>query len=147
VSIERDGSVYVGAAALDRLATHPSETVTSFKRSMGTQRTVRLGNQRDYSPEDLSALVLASLRDDVIAATGEAPTEAVITVPAYFNDRQRKATRRAGELAGLTVKRLINEPTAEGHSRQHPIAWRCAGWSGRAVQVQVRRARAACTHG
>jgi molecular chaperone HscC len=112
VSIARDGSVYVGAAALDRLATHPAETVTSFKRSMGTQRTVRLGNKRDYTPEDLSALVLASLRDDVIAATGEAPREAVITVPAYFNDRQRKATRRAGELAGLTVKRLINEPTA-----------------------------------
>ncbi len=112
VSIAKDGAVFVGAAALDRLATHPSETVTSFKRLMGTQRTVRLGNKRDYTPEDLSALVLGSLRDDVLAATGEMPSEAVITVPAYFNDRQRKATRRAGELAGLSVKRLINEPTA-----------------------------------
>ncbi|MFC4256027.1 Hsp70 family protein [Altererythrobacter xixiisoli] len=112
VSVAKDGTIWVGAAALDRLATHPAETATSFKRMMGTQRSVRLGNKRDYSPEDLSALVLASLRDDVTAMTGETPTEAVITVPAYFNDRQRKATRRAGELAGLTVKRLINEPTA-----------------------------------
>ncbi len=112
VSVAQDGTCYVGAAALDRLATHPAETVTSFKRLMGTQRTVRLGNKREYTPEDLSALVLAALRDDVTALTGETPTEAVITVPAYFNDRQRKATRRAGEIAGLTVKRLINEPTA-----------------------------------
>ena len=112
VSIAKDGTTYVGAAALDRLATHAAETVTSFKRTMGTQRTVTLGNKRSYTPEDLSSLVLASLRDDVIAATGETPAEAVITVPAYFNDRQRKATRRAGELAGLSVKRLINEPTA-----------------------------------
>jgi molecular chaperone HscC len=112
VSIARDGTTYVGAAALDRMATHPGETVTSFKRMMGTQRTVTLGDRKTYTPEDLSALVLASLRDDVAAATGETPTEAVITVPAYFNDRQRKATRRAGELAGLSVRRLINEPTA-----------------------------------
>ena len=96
VSIAKDGTTYVGAAALDRLATHAAETVTSFKRTMGTQRTVTLGNKRSYTPEDLSSLVLASLRDDVIAATGETPAEAVITVPAYFNDRQRKATRRAG---------------------------------------------------
>lgn len=112
VSVAKDGTCLVGAAALDRMATHPGETVTSFKRLMGTQRTVKLGNKREYTPEDLSALVLSSLRDDVTALTGQTPTEAVITVPAYFNDRQRKATRRAGELAGLSVKRLINEPTA-----------------------------------
>lgn len=112
VSVARDGLTYVGAAALDRMATHPGETVTSFKRMMGTARTVTLGNRTEYTPEELSALVIAALRDDVAAAMGEAPVEAVITVPAYFNDHQRKATRRAGELAGLSVRRLINEPTA-----------------------------------
>lgn len=111
VSITPKGQSYVGAAALDRLGAHPDETVTSFKRLMGTDKTVRLA-KKDWRAEDLSALVLASLRDDVAAFTGETPTEAVITVPAYFNDRQRKATRRAGELAGLAVRRLINEPTA-----------------------------------
>lgn len=111
VSIEKGGRTFVGQAALDRLASHPADTATSFKRLMGTDKFTRLGG-KDYRAEDLSALVLISLRDDVAALTGEAPTEAVITVPAYFNDRQRKATRRAGELAGLTVRRLINEPTA-----------------------------------
>ena len=112
VSIEADGTAHVGAAALERYATHPEETVTSFKRMMGTERTVTLGRKRGYRAEDLSSLVLASLREDVAALTGEVPDEVVITVPAYFNDRQRKATRRAGELAGLKVRRLINEPTA-----------------------------------
>lgn len=111
VSIEKGGRTYVGQAALDRLANHPADTATSFKRLMGTDKVTRLGG-KDYRAEDLSALVLISLRDDVAALTGEVPTEAVITVPAYFNDRQRKATRRAGELAGLSVRRLINEPTA-----------------------------------
>ncbi len=112
VSIAKDGTAFVGRAALERLPTHPGETVTSFKRMMGTDRTVRLGRRQEFRAEDLSSLVLASLRDDVAHALGEMPTEAVITVPAYFNDRQRKATRRAGELAGLKVRRLINEPTA-----------------------------------
>jgi molecular chaperone HscC len=111
VSIPRTGDSYVGAAALDRMATHPADTATSFKRLMGTDRKAKMGG-KDYGPEDLSALVLLSLKNDVAALTGETPTEAVITVPAYFNDRQRKATRRAGELAGLAVRRLINEPTA-----------------------------------
>ena len=78
---------------------------------MGTAKPVQLG-KRSYRAEDLSALLLRTLADDVEAHTGTRPTEAVITVPAYFNDRQRKATRRAGELAGLAVRRLINEPTA-----------------------------------
>lgn len=111
VSIARDGRVWVGAAALDRVASHPLDTATSFKRMMGTARAARMAG-KDYRAEDLSALVLDSLVKDVEALTGTRPTEAVITVPAYFNDRQRKATRRAGELAGLTVRRLINEPTA-----------------------------------
>lgn len=111
VSIDRNGQSWVGSAALDRFATHPSETVTSFKRMMGTDQTVTLG-RRDWHAEDLSAIVLETLVRDVEAFTGTRPREAVITVPAYFNERQRRATRRAGEIAGLEVRRLINEPTA-----------------------------------
>ena len=111
VSVDKSGQSWVGAAALDRMATYPNETVTSFKRMMGTQSTAMLG-KRNFSAEELSAMVLVSLLDDVEAAVGERPAEAVITVPAYFNERQRRATRRAGEIAGLEVKRLINEPTA-----------------------------------
>ncbi len=111
VSLAKGGQAYVGEAALDRMATHPADTVTSFKRMIGTAGTVTLAGTT-LTPEDLSAMVLRSLADDVEAATGERPTAAVITVPAYFNERQRRATRRAGEIAGLEVKRLINEPTA-----------------------------------
>ncbi|OZA94778.1 MAG: molecular chaperone HscC [Erythrobacter sp. 34-65-8] len=111
VSIDRTGQVWTGAAALDRMATHPEETVTSFKRMMGTEATVKLG-KRSFTAEELSAVVLTSLVEDVEQAFGERPTEAVITVPAYFNEKQRRATRRAGEIAGLEVRRLINEPTA-----------------------------------
>lgn len=111
VSVLPDGTTLVGAAALERVGLKDGATATSFKRFMGTDRKVKLG-KKEFSAEDLSALVLMALRDDVTALTGTQPTEAVITVPAYFNDRQRKATRRAGELAGLTVRRLINEPTA-----------------------------------
>lgn len=122
VSVDASGHVLVGQAARDRQATHPQDSVSSFKRYMGAQRTVRLG-KRDFSAEDLSALVLKSLKADVEAFAGEPVSDAVITVPAYFNDRQRKATRRAGELAGFNVRRLINEPTAAAlafgvHDRQ-----------------------------
>ena len=111
VSIDDNGNILVGVAARDRQASHPKSTATAFKRYMGTRRTTRLGG-RDYSAEELSALVLRSLKEDAEAYLGEPVTEAVITVPAYFNDQQRKATHRAGEIAGLRVERLINEPTA-----------------------------------
>jgi molecular chaperone HscC len=111
VSIGDDGSLIVGRAARDRQVTHPAQSATAFKRYMGTEKMFDLGRRR-LRPEELSALVLGSLKEDAEAWLGEAVTEAVITVPAYFNDRQRKATRRAGELAGLKVERLINEPTA-----------------------------------
>ena len=111
VSVDADGQTWVGRAALDRLATHPQQTVTSFKRMMGTEATVTLG-KRSFTAEEMSAVILRSLAEDVEAATGERPEGAVVTVPAYFNERQRRATRRAGEIAGLRIERLINEPTA-----------------------------------
>ena len=81
VSIDKGGQTYVGQAALDRTASHPADTATSFKRLMGTEKQARLGG-KNYRAEDLSALILMALRDDVAALTGDAPTEAVITVPA-----------------------------------------------------------------
>lgn len=111
VSLDADGTVLVGLAARERQSTHTDRTAVAFKRYMGTDRVLQLGN-KSFRAEELSALVLRSLKADAEAFLGEAVTEAVITVPAYFNDRQRKATRRAGELAGLKVERLINEPTA-----------------------------------
>jgi molecular chaperone HscC len=112
VSIDDDGKLLVGMAARERQVTHPQSTATAFKRLMGTERVISLGPKHSYRAEELSALVLRSLKADAEAFLGETVTEAVITVPAYFNDRQRKATRRAGELAGLKVERLLNEPTA-----------------------------------
>lgn len=111
VSIDEDGSVLVGKAAKERLQTHPERTAAVFKRYMGSDKKVRLG-QKDFRAEELSALVLKSLKADAEAFLGEAVTEAVITVPAYFSDAQRKATRTAGLLAGLKVERLLNEPSA-----------------------------------
>jgi molecular chaperone HscC len=111
VSVDEDGHVIVGQAARDRMVSHPESSVATFKRWMGTPRETRLGN-RSFRPEELSALILRSLIADAEAAIGEKIDEAVISVPAYFSDAQRKATRAAGELAGIRVERLINEPTA-----------------------------------
>lgn len=111
VSVGDDGGILVGQSARDRLITHPGQSVAAFKRWMGSSRTTRLGT-RDFRPEELSALVLRSLLADAEAALGEQVREAVISVPAYFGDAQRKATRAAGELAGIKVERLVNEPTA-----------------------------------
>ncbi|WP_408328852.1 molecular chaperone HscC [Paraburkholderia nemoris] len=111
VSIDDDGSILVGRPAHDRLHTHPERTAANFKRYMGTNRNVSLGVQT-LRPEELSSLVLKSLKADAEAFLGETVSDAVIAVPAYFSDAQRKATRIAGELAGLNVLRLVNEPTA-----------------------------------
>ena len=111
VSVDADGSVLVGATARERLVTHPKRSAASFKRLMGSGQKLTLGGT-SYRPEDLSALVLRSLKADAEQATGEKVEDVIISVPAYFNDQQRKATRLAGELAGLKVLRLVNEPTA-----------------------------------
>jgi molecular chaperone HscC len=111
VSIDERGVLLVGQIARERMLTHPSRTVASFKRLMGTRETVKLGD-REFQPEELSALVLRALKADAEAALSIRVQDVVISVPAYFNDQQRKATLLAGELAGLTVRRLINEPTA-----------------------------------
>ena len=111
VSVDDDGTVYVGETAKERGMRDPLQTASVFKRSMGTARVYELGAKR-FSAEELSSLVLRSLKEDAEVYLGESVSEAIISVPAYFNDMQRKATKRAGELAGLTVSRIINEPTA-----------------------------------
>jgi molecular chaperone HscC len=111
VSLDKDGTVLVGRAARERLQTHPDLSAAVFKRYMGSDKAIRLG-KREFRAEELSALILRSLKEDAEAALGHPITEAIITVPAYFSDAQRKATRVAGQLAGLKVDRLLNEPTA-----------------------------------
>jgi molecular chaperone HscC len=111
VGFADDGALLVGKTAAERLITHPSDTTATFKRYMGSNRSVKVG-KNDYRAEELSAMILRSLKADAEAFLGHEVTEAIITVPAYFNDTQRKATRAAGEIAGLNVDRLLNEPTA-----------------------------------
>ena len=111
VSLDEDDTILVGKAARARLTTHPERTAAAFKRFMGSDKQVELGG-RPFSPEELSALVLGSLKQDAEAFLGHPVSEAVISVPAYFSDEQRKRTMFAAELAGLSVTRLINEPTA-----------------------------------
>ena len=111
VSVLDDGTILVGSAAKDRLITNPHASAASFKRLMGTARETKLKG-RAYRPEELSSFVLRSLKEDAERHLGEAIDDVIISVPAYFNDIQRKATIDAGRLAGLNVKRLVNEPTA-----------------------------------
>jgi molecular chaperone HscC len=111
VSIAEDGSVLVGAPARARATTHPLQTALAFKRDMGTAKVYELGGKK-MTPQELSAIILATLKRDAEAALGCAVDEAVVTVPAYFGDMQRKATKDAGAIAGLRVDRIINEPTA-----------------------------------
>lgn len=111
VSIDEEGQVYIGETARERMRLYPSSAASVFKRSMGSDKEFVL-NGKAYRAEELSSFVLRSLKEDAEAFLGEEVTEAVISVPAYFNDARRRATKRAGELAGLTVERIISEPTA-----------------------------------
>lgn len=108
---EKDGQLFVGRPALNRLAAFPESTVRSVKRLMGKKTLIQLG-ANNHSPEELSSFLLRHLVDKASEALGQKIERAVITVPAYFDDAQRRATIRAGELAGLEVTRIINEPTA-----------------------------------
>lgn len=110
VSVE-EGKVLVGQPAKERLVTHPEQTVSGFKRYMGMKKEFRLG-EAVFSPEELSALVIAKLVEDAEAVLGERVEEAIISVPAYFNNDQRFATKTAAKLAGITCNRIVNEPSA-----------------------------------
>ncbi len=111
VSVDEEGNVYVGETAKERMSLYPDTVVKAFKRSMGTDREYVLSGKK-FKPEELSSFVLRALKEDAEAFLGEPVTEAVISVPAYFDDKRRKATKRAGELAGIKVERMISEPTA-----------------------------------
>jgi molecular chaperone HscC len=111
VSLDDGGAVLTGKAAWERRLTHPQRTAVAFKRDMGSKKTFRLAD-RNFLPEELSALILSSLKNDAQAFFKRDISEVIISVPAYFNDTQRKATKAAAQIAGLTVLRLINEPTA-----------------------------------
>ncbi len=111
VAFTKDGERLVGETAKRQAITNPDRTISSIKRKMGSDHKVNIDG-KDYSPEEISAMILQKIKMDVENYLGETITEAVITVPAYFTDSQRQATKDAGKIAGLEVKRIINEPTA-----------------------------------
>ena len=111
VAFAKNGERLVGDPAKRQAVTNVSRTVASVKRQMGTDRKVKIDGKK-YTPEEISAMILGDLKKTAEAYLGETVTKAVITVPAYFNDAQRQATKNAGKIAGLEVERIINEPTA-----------------------------------
>ena len=111
VAFSKDGERIVGEPARRQSVTNPERTISSIKREMGTDHHVEIDGKK-YTPQDISAIILQKLKADAESYLGEKVTDAVITVPAYFTDAQRQATKDAGRIAGLDVKRIINEPTA-----------------------------------
>lgn len=117
VSIDKNDTIYVGEIAKERLLLYPNETAAVFKRDMGSGKKFNLGN-KEFTAEELSSFILKTLKEDAEEFLGQEITEAVISVPAYFNDIRRKATQKAGEMAGLKVERIISEPTASALAYQ-----------------------------
>ena len=111
VAFTKDGERLIGQVAKRQAVTNPDRTVISIKREMGTTYKVKIDG-KDYTPQDISAMILSKMKETAESYLGETVTQAVITVPAYFNDSQRQATKDAGRIAGLDVLRIINEPTA-----------------------------------
>ncbi|MGF0096294.1 molecular chaperone DnaK [Peptoniphilus sp. SGI.035] len=111
VAFTKDGERLVGETAKRQAITNPDRTISSIKRHMGSDFNVKI-DSKTYTPQDISAMILQKLKSDAESYLGEKITEAVITVPAYFTDAQRQATKDAGKIAGLDVKRIVNEPTA-----------------------------------
>ena len=111
VAFKKDGERIVGRVAKQQAVSNPERTISSIKREMGTGHTVAIDG-KSFTPQEISAMILSKLKADAEAYLGDKVTEAVITVPAYFTDAQRQATKDAGKIAGLDVKRIINEPTA-----------------------------------
>lgn len=141
VSFDENGTVYVGRIAKERKLTHPMETFTSFKRFMGTGYQYKVRG-KFYKPEELSALVLKQLKEDAEIYLGEPVEEAVISVPAYFSDLARKATKNAGALAGLRVDRIINEPSAaalacQNQNKQEDINVMVFDFGGGTLDVSI----------
>ena len=111
VAFKKDGERIVGRVAKQQAVSNPDRTISSIKREMGTGYKVKI-DSKEYTPQEISAMILQKLKQDAEAYLGDKVTEAVITVPAYFTDAQRQATKDAGKIAGMEVKRIINEPTA-----------------------------------
>ncbi|HID73265.1 TPA: molecular chaperone DnaK, partial [Candidatus Micrarchaeota archaeon] len=111
VAITRDGQRMVGEPARRQAVSNPEGTVSAFKRKMGSDYKYKIFD-KEYRPQELPSMILQKIKKDAEEFLGEPVSKAVITVPAYFNDNQRQATKDAGEIAGLEVVRLVNEPTA-----------------------------------